>query len=142
MTSVLATFRRSEYARQLQSEGWKTLGRNIRNKRGNACQCCRRSDVITHLHHVFYDPDRKDICDYDESDLILLCQHCHRDLHEQLQAFRRCVFARLGPKQFRVLNGALTVALKQYDPLTFVHALAEFVSNPRLVERHADAWRA
>lgn len=112
--------------------------RIIRNRR--CCECCKQSGKVLQVHHVFYDWQRR-IWEYEDHEVIVLCEACHKELHKCLSDFRSYVFRHLKPQSFRVLNGALSVALKKYDDLQFCHALAEFVSNSRLVENHAKAWK-
>jgi hypothetical protein len=73
-------------------------------------------------------------------EVVLLCRPCHKELHEHLNQFRKFVFTKLTPQSFRVLNGALSVALDHYDPLIFAHALAEFVSDTESVNQYAAKW--
>lgn len=103
------------------------------------CECCKRADVRLQTHHLFYDPSLK-LWEHEQKDLVVLCESCHGALHEQLKHFRRTVFGKLNGRSFQVLNGALNVGLEEHDALTFAHALAEFVSNPQMLKRYAEAW--
>jgi len=127
------------YAEQLQTNEWKAFGRKVRSEKQNACQVCRRSNVETQVHHVFYDPSRK-LWEYESWEVQLLCRECHQGMTEQLKAFRKAVFGKLNPRTFQILNGVLSAGLQAYDPLTLVHAMASFVSTPRLVIGQAKAW--
>jgi hypothetical protein len=127
------------YGEKLKDDRWKTFSTNFRREQGNTCRICRRNDLETQVHHIFYAPDKEPWESY--GDVILLCTPCHKAMHDEYNKFRRYVFAHLTPQTFRVLNGALAVALSKYDNLTFVHALSEIVSNPRLIENHARAWQ-
>lgn len=138
MKSIGQILGSESYKRQLSDPRWHTFAGSIRAKR-NYCEVCRRTDVALQVHHTFYDFDRQ-LWDYGENEVMVLCVGCHRELHDELTQFRKWVFKYLNPQSFRVLNGALAVGLTQYDPLVFVHALAEFVSNPNLVKNHAAAW--
>lgn len=129
----------NSYKQQVGSSQWRNFAAAVRSKR-KACECCRRSDVELHVHHLFYD-FKKNLWEYDDDEVIVLCRGCHEEIHEQLKKFRKFVFRYLNGQTFQVLNGALAVALTQYNPIIFTHALAEFVSNPRLVQNHADAWQ-
>lgn len=138
----LASILNPTYKQLLGADDWKAFAENIKSTR-NACDCCkhpRSKEKQLHVHHLFYDMDRKP-WEYDSTEVIVLCSDCHNGIHDQLQQFRKHVFRYLQPRHFQVLNGALAVVLTKYDPLTFVHALAEFVSNERLVNSHAAAWK-
>lgn len=138
MKSIGQILGSQSYQDQINSDQWRDFASGIKRSR-DFCECCRRSDVVLQVHHLFYAFEKK-LWEYDPSDVIVLCSGCHKEIHEQLKSFRKHVFRYLNGQSFKILNGALAVAVTQYDPLVFVHALAEFVSNPRLVENHARAW--
>lgn len=127
------------YKQQLASTEWNTFSSGIRKRRGGSCECCRRTDVITQVHHIVYEPG-KDLHEAAESDVILLCEFCHKSLHEELNKFRRFVFRYMTPQSFVILNRALAVAMVEYQPLVFAHAFAEIVGNEHLIENHARAY--
>lgn len=121
------------------TDQWESFRRRILAQRP-FCECCRqRGKSALQVHHLFYEFSRKK-WEYEDSDVIVLCELCHKDLHSCLNDFRKHVFRHLNPNAFRVLNAALGVGLTQHDPLTFCHAMAEFACNQRLIENHAKAW--
>ncbi len=138
MKSIGQILNNSSYLNQLTDERWSSFSSSIRASR-KFCECCRRADVELQVHHLFYDFDRK-LWEYGQDEVVVLCSGCHKEIHEQLKSFRKHVFKYLNGQSFKILNGALAVGLTQYDPLVFVHALAEFSGNKRLVENHARAW--
>ena len=129
------------YSEQLRTPEWKAFRQRVIDVNGRACRACRRSDKIIQVHHLFYEKTRKP-WDYELNEVTVLCEDCHASMHDELQKFRKFVFDKLEPQTFRIVNGALCVALTQYDRLTFSHALAEFVSSPNMVSNYAKAWRA
>lgn len=137
--SLQSILRAGSYQSKLQDPEWKSFTRIIRNERSNACEICKRIGIELNVHHPFYEPDREP-WQYAKDEVILLCRHCHSQMHDQLKKFRKYVFGKFTPATFRVVNGALAVALDHYDPLVFAHALAKFVSTPSMVQRYADAW--
>ena len=130
----------SNYGQKLSNPLWKDFAREMRDKKGNCCENCKRGNLPLQVHHLFYDPSLQP-WEHDPSDVIVLCESCHSEIHEQLKKFRRHVFRFLNGRCFQVLNGALAVGLTQHDPLTFCHALAEFASSPMSVERFAKCWK-
>ena len=140
MKSVKIILNQSGYGKQIQSEKWIQFSKQIRSLR-DVCECCRQGDRQLQVHHLFYDPAR-DLWDYTNEELVVLCDTCHRDLHESLKEFRKHVFRYLTPRTLQVLNGALEVGLTRYNPLLYVHALAEFTGNEPLVNNHARAFGA
>lgn len=131
--------RKESYSDLLGTDEWRNYARSIRRKRGNACECCRRVDVSTQVHHFGYQPHLKP-WEYPDEDVALLCRGCHESIHAELSKFRRFVFRKMSPASFRVLNGALSVGLEHYDPLAFSYAVAEMASSPGSVERFSEAW--
>ena len=129
----------SPYHDSLKRNEWKSFARGVRSSRGNTCETCRRCNVETHVHHLFYEPDKQP-WEYDHSDVMLLCAECHKQMHEHLKQFRKYVFRNLDPKSFRVLNGALAVGLSEYNPLEFCYAVAEMASSPRSVKAFLKSW--
>lgn len=127
------------YHQKLSGSQWKDFAASVRTRRGNFCECCRRKDVILQVHHAFYDPN-KEPWEHDDDALVVLCEHCHKAFHKELQNFRKYVFKHMTPQSFLILNRALLVAVTQYNPLVFAHAFAEFVGNERLVNDHARAY--
>lgn len=111
----------------------------MRQTHGGHCSICRRADRALQVHHLFYEPGRE-LWEYGDQEVIVICAPCHRELHAELQRFRKHIFSKLSPAHFKILNGALAVGLEQYDPMVLVHAFAEFVSTPSLVRRYAEAW--
>jgi hypothetical protein len=131
--------KKAEYRRMLATPEWKAFSRRIRQERNNACESCKRGNIQTHVHHLFYE-ECKEAHEYKPEDVVLLCWVCHEQMHDFLQEFRRFAFGKLNPQTFHVLNAALTVGLGHNDRLKFVYAIAEMASSPGSVERFAQAW--
>ncbi len=127
------------YQQKLATQEWRSFSTGIRKSRGNACQHCRRSDVVTQVHHINYEPNQEP-WEADQGDVMLLCVACHKTLTEELRMFRKFAFRFMTPQAFVIFNRALVVAMNEYDPLIFSHAFAEFVGNERLVNNHAKAY--
>lgn len=126
------------YAEKMKDERWIFFAQGVRGRKGNFCQICKRGNIPTQVHHPFY--EEREPWDYEDTDVMLLCFTCHKELHDELKRFRKFVFKKLTSQSLRVLNGALTVGLDIYDPLVLAHALAEFVSTPGMIQRFAAAW--
>lgn len=138
MKSIRQILNSSSYSEQINSDEWRSFAQGIRRGR-NYCECCKRSDIQLQVHHLFYDFDRK-LWEYGAGEVMVLCVGCHQSITAELKQFRKHVFKYFSGPNLKILNGALSVAMTQYDPTVFVHALAEFVGNARLVENHAKAW--
>lgn len=131
----------AKYNSDLDSEEWRKFTARVRQAQGNYCQICKQANKPNNVHHIFYDHTRK-LWEYETDEVLVLCEPCHKQMHHELNHFRKLVFKNLNPSSFRTLNGALAFAFDYYEPLTFAHALAEFVSSPGLVQRYADHWEA
>lgn len=126
------------YREKLSDPRWKAFAADMRARSNNACQSCKQKGLVLQVHHWFY--DGREPWEYLPEEVTVLCEGCHKRLHEELKKFRQFVFAKLSPHAFRVLNGSLAVAFDQYEPATFVYALAEMASSPGSVRRFANAW--
>jgi hypothetical protein len=115
----------NEYAKLLDDPRWRLFTRKIRREDGNACQCCKRSDKVTQVHHLFYDGRKP--WEYERRELALLCEGCHKELHVQLQNFRKFVFGKLTPRAMQVINGSLLVGLEFCEPIEIAHAIEKAV---------------
>jgi hypothetical protein len=138
MKNVAQIINGSSYLSQLNSKEWKQFSKIVREQR-NFCECCRMGDRQLQVHHLFYEPDRQ-LWEYTNEEVVVLCESCHKEIHEQLKRFRKFVFRYLTPNTFQILNGCLAVGLTRYDPLVFLHAFAEFTGNENLVNNHARAY--
>lgn len=47
---------------------------------GFACQICGDKETTLHVHHLHYIPDRA-YWDYEDWELITLCENCHKNEH-------------------------------------------------------------
>jgi 5-methylcytosine-specific restriction endonuclease McrA len=70
----------SEYQTYLRSEHWQTMRRLALEYAENSCQlCCSPSPL--HVHHRSYERLGREKL----SDLIVLCEGCHRRFHDVMQ---------------------------------------------------------
>lgn len=137
MKTVSQIINNSSYLAKLAAPEWKKFSAETRRLR-DVCESCGTKENLQ-VHHLFYDASRE-LWEYSNEDVCVLCDTCHKEMHAQLQKFRRFVFRYLNPRTFQILNGALAVGLTHYKPLIFVHALAEFTGNENLVNNHAKAF--
>ena len=138
MRHVGNIIRASTYKQKLQSSEWRKFASRVKQQH-NFCAYCKQGDKPTQVHHLFYEPDREP-WEYGTDEVLVLCAECHSKIHERLQQFRKYVFRYLTPDLFQILNGALAVGLTVYNPSIYLHALAEFTGNERLVNNHTKAY--
>lgn len=64
---------------------WKECVERILKRDGFTCKNCgaKGDSVKLHVHHIRYIQGRK-AWEYDDSDLVTLCQGCHADLHGKI----------------------------------------------------------
>ena len=71
---------KQDYHEYIKSPEWKEVSRQAKERAGYRCQLCNRSgdDKSLHTHHRTYDRLFFEL----ESDLIVLCESCHKKLHD------------------------------------------------------------
>ena len=70
---------KAQYAEYLETDRWKKLAKECRNKAGNRCQLCNTKDKKIAAHHRGYENLNTDL---EIQDLICLCEDCHSHFHE------------------------------------------------------------
>ena len=60
----------------MKSDKWDSIKKRLFKSRGKYCQVCKTESNL-HIHHKNYDNWQKEKL----SDLLILCQKCHYDLH-------------------------------------------------------------
>lgn len=134
--------KRARFAQDETTFEWGAFAREAKRAANYSCQICRQGGpyVMLSVHHPFYEPGRRK-WEYELKDVQVLCQPCHEKMHVCLQDFRKFVFPRLTPQTMRMLNGALSVGLENYEASELARAVAELVSSPGAVKRFSEAWR-
>jgi len=70
----------NNYLNKLKDPRWQKKRLEILKRDNFCCQACFESKKTLHVHHIVYG-SKKDPWDYDESDLITLCEECHKLWH-------------------------------------------------------------
>lgn len=66
------------YLNYIRSDEWKMKRQHILYIRHNTCEKCgNRVDYRFHVHHLTY----KNLGHEKDEDLMLLCEHCHSNIH-------------------------------------------------------------
>ncbi|MEY4940747.1 MAG: hypothetical protein RIQ93_2482 [Verrucomicrobiota bacterium] len=125
---------RMTFQGQYADERWAKLSKRIRDVRG-MCEFCKSTDHLQ-THHTFYESG-KFLWEHDDADLIVLCDRCHRDIHIELQSFRKNVFRLTSTANLRHLNAIIANGIARYGAQTFILALIEITKNERMVMNHA-----
>lgn len=68
----------------MDSDAWKQRRTKFMRSQGNVCSRCGADNVPLHLHHKNYD---KEFGFEEDEDLMLICESCHHELHQDLEFF-------------------------------------------------------
>lgn len=74
---------KSKYLEQIKSPKWQKRRLEILNRDNFTCQICGCTENTLHVHHTIYIPGRK-IWEYEDDQLITLCEGCHAEEHGDL----------------------------------------------------------
>ena len=69
-----------DYKEQIKSPKWQKRRLEIMERDNFTCQICGCRDKTLHVHHTNYIPERE-IWEYEDNQLITLCENCHRKEH-------------------------------------------------------------
>lgn len=70
------------YYQKLKDPRWQKRRLEVLDSSGFACQLCSNESSTLHVHHNAYISGR-DPWDYDEDQLTVLCEECHKNIHEE-----------------------------------------------------------
>jgi len=66
------------YAKKLKDPRWKEKRERVIKLFGRTCCGCRKNKKKVNVHHLKYINDPWDV---EDSDLIVLCEDCHKEIH-------------------------------------------------------------
>ena len=69
-----------DYKEQIKSPQWQSRRLEILQRDDFTCQICGCKDKTLHVHHLRYVPGRE-IHEYEDWELITLCEQCHNEEH-------------------------------------------------------------
>lgn len=72
-----------DYKEQIKSPKWQKRRLEIMEKDNFTCQLCGDTETMLNVHHLAYHRDRN-IWEYDDWELMTLCENCHKDEHSSL----------------------------------------------------------
>lgn len=75
-----------DFYKQYQTEEWRAISNRIKSRDHHTCQMCGRNDKPLHVHHFHYGK-RGSIFGVDDSEMITLCEDCHKKQHD----FKYCI---------------------------------------------------
>lgn len=72
-----------DYKEQIKSPKWQKRRLEIMQKDNFTCQLCGDTESMLNVHHLCYHKDSK-IWEYEDWELITLCENCHKDEHSSM----------------------------------------------------------
>lgn len=72
-----------DYKEQIKSPKWQKRRLEVMQKDNFTCQLCGDTESMLNVHHLFYHRDRN-IWEYEEWELITLCENCHKEEHSSM----------------------------------------------------------
>jgi hypothetical protein len=75
------------YSEQLRHPNWQRRRLEMLNAAGFVCQCCKTVDKTLHVHHKQYFKGRM-AWEYEDKELLVLCEDCHTQEHVYLDELR------------------------------------------------------
>jgi hypothetical protein len=73
-----------EYKDQIKSPKWQKKRLEILKRDEFTCQQCGNKELTLHVHHKHYNNDAM-IWEYENWELITLCEDCHSNVHDKKQ---------------------------------------------------------
>lgn len=74
---------RKNYLDDFKTPQWQKRRLEILSRSDFKCEICGCESRQLHVHHKYYDQDKR-AWEYDDKSLIALCDECHRDEHEYI----------------------------------------------------------
>lgn len=74
----------SNYKEQIKSPKWQKRRLEIMQADNFTCQICGDTESTLNVHHLCYHKD-KNIWEYEDWELITLCENCHKEEHNSYE---------------------------------------------------------
>ena len=78
----------SSYSQQYKDPRWQKKRLEILDRDNFTCQRCDNKESTLHVHHIFYQKERK-VWEYGDRGLITLCEECHERVHDLTESIRQ-----------------------------------------------------
>lgn len=123
MNTITTTTKRIPYNRYLVSPEWFALRQAKFSESGRVCSNCGGTGIL-HVHHIRYSPNREDT---QLSDLMVLCEGCHSDIHKAIKL--------IGIRRHSVGPDNVRQVMQQYKEMGGDKAYKAFREKKRLERR-------
>jgi 5-methylcytosine-specific restriction endonuclease McrA len=71
---------KNKFLSQYKDPRWQKKRLQILERDNFECRSCTDNTQMLHVHHLLYDSNAK-VWEYDDKDLITLCDTCHQAIH-------------------------------------------------------------
>jgi 5-methylcytosine-specific restriction endonuclease McrA len=99
-----------EYQKKLLDPKWQQTRLKIFERDGWKCRICEKTDETLHAHHTYYTKFAEGPWDYDLVSIITLCDKCHADEHECIDAAKAALFNALAKRGYSTTNDILCLS--------------------------------
>lgn len=99
----------SEYSEKFKDPRWQKLRLELLNEANWTCENCGAESRSLHVHHKFY-TNGSEPWEYDTIDFKILCDRCHKELHDTIDVCKRRL-GELGSDEVMRVSGYITGVL-------------------------------
>lgn len=101
-----------EYKEQIKNPQWQKRRLEILSRDNFKCVVCDCDDEELHVHHLYYEKDKK-IWEYPDSALITLCGYCHNTEHFRHKGSYKSIYENLSnfKKEYFLTNIEVSLLL-------------------------------
>lgn len=125
------------YSEQLKHPKWQKRRLEVLSAANFQCKRCGASEDTLHVHHRHYVKGRM-VWEYDDSELIALCEFCHHEEHDNADLVAKFIYSI--PDQYKsdlvsILAGISYVVtrdneiINNSDPIMFMAGIAAIKSR-------------
>lgn len=103
------------YQQKLKSPKWQKKRLEIMQRDNFYCQNCGNNDSILNVHHKKY-VFGKEIWDYDNDDLITVCEYCHSEITELKKTIKNNLDNHFVFREYLEELNIIVENIKNYNP--------------------------
>jgi hypothetical protein len=82
------------YSEKLKDPRWQKKRLEIFQRDKFSCVICQAEDITLHAHHVAYEKDTEP-WEYDNKNIVTLCEECHTEIHAGYKDALRMLFGKI-----------------------------------------------
>lgn len=116
------------YQDKLKDPRWQKKRLEILKRDAWCCQVCNDTKSTLHVHHLFY-KDNLDPWDYDDKDLITLCDKHHEFVHDCDLPYHCLVVWKENRDSFALLLSSDNVINEVFTPAKLEELFTEYIAG-------------